>query len=211
MISPLGAERIESAPAIDAGKASANTTMNVISRRDTLIVSVRLLELSLTDQVVLALLVEEPQHGFGIFGSIQGDDALSMAISVRRPLVYRSLNELEQAGLIAATRTEDGERGAPRTIYRATARGKRTTDTWLDSIVTHPRDARLELLAKFALRARRNMPNRRFASEQRRHFETFARSLIRTEPLTPTAELVRKWRYESINAMIGLLRELERA
>lgn len=171
----------------------------------------RLLELSLTDQVVLALLTEEPQHGFGIYGSIQRDDALSMAISVRRPLVYRSLNDLESAGLITPVRTEDGQRGAPRTIYRATAKGKRTTDTWLNSIVTHPRDARLELLAKFALRARRNMPNRRLAGQQRRHFESFANSLSKTEPLTPTAELVRKWRYESINAMIGLLRELERA
>lgn len=171
----------------------------------------RLLELSLIDQVVLALLVEEQQHGFGVFGSIQHDEALSMAISVRRPLIYRSLNDLESAGLITPTRTEDGERGAPRTIYRATTRGKHTTEAWLNSIVTHPRDARLELLAKFALRARRSMPNRRFASEQRRHFETFANSLSTTAPLTPTAELVRKWRYESINAMIRLLRELERA
>jgi len=80
----------------------------------------------------------------------------------------------------------------------------------LNSIVTHPRDARLELHAKFALRARRNMTNRRLAGQQRRHFESFATSLSGTEPLTPTAELVRKWRYESINAMIGLLRELER-
>jgi len=170
----------------------------------------RLLELSLTDQVVLALLVEEPQHGFGIVSSIQRDDALSMAISVRRPLVYRSLNDLESAGLITPARTEDGKRGAPRTIFRATPKGKRTADAWLNSIVTHPRDARLELLAKFALRARRNMPNRRLAGQQRRHFESFATSLSGTEPLTPTAELVRKWRYESINAMIGLLRELER-
>ena len=54
------------------------------------------------------------------------------------------------------------------------------------------------------------MPNRRLAGQQRRHFESFATSLSGTEPLTPTAELVRKWRYESINAMIGLLRELER-
>ena len=171
----------------------------------------RLLELSLIDQVVLALIVEEPQHGFGIVSSIQRDDALSMAISVRRPLVYRSLNELEAAGFVAPTRTEEGMRGAPRTIYRATPKGKRTTDTWLESIVTHPRDARLELLAKFALRARRNMPQRRLARNQRRHFELLASSLTPAEASTQTAELVRKWRYESINAMIGLLQDLERS
>lgn len=175
----------------------------------------RLLELSLIDQVVLALLVEESQHGFRVFSSIQQDDALSMAISVRRPLVYRSLNDLEEAGLIAPARTEEGKRGAPRTIYRATPKGKRTTATWLDSIVTHPRDARLELLAKFALRARRNLPNRRLAGEQRRHFETLARSIKArstkgSNSNTATADLVRRWRYESINAMIALLRDLER-
>ena len=176
----------------------------------------RLSELSLIDQVVLALLVEQPQHGFGVFTSIQHDDALSMAISVRRPLVYRSLDDLEQAGLISPLRTEEGKRGAPRTIYRATPQGKRTTANWLDSIVTHPRDARLELLAKFALRARRNLSNRRLAGAQRRHFETLARSLKTQtkggiDAESATADLVRKWRYESINAMIGLLKELERA
>ncbi len=176
----------------------------------------RLLELSLIDQVVLALIVEDPQHGFGVFTSIQQDDALSMAISVRRPLVYRSLDDLENARLIAPLRTEEGKRGAPRTIYRATPQGKRTTATWLDSIVTHPRDARLELLAKFALRARRNLSNRRLAGSQRRHFETLARSLKTqskrgSNSKSATADLVRKWRYESINAMIGLLKDLERA
>ena len=178
--------------------------------RATLIVSMRLLDLSLIDQVVLALVVEEPQHGFGIFASIQRDDALSMAISVRRPLVYRSLNELEGSTFITPARTEKGKRGAPRTIYRATPKGRRTADAWLNSIVTHPRDARLELLAKFALRARRDMPNRQLARNQRKHFESLATSLAPTTATTPTAELVRKWRYESINAMIGLLHELER-
>lgn len=172
----------------------------------------RLNDLSLIDQVVLVLIVEEPRHGFGIAAEIARDEALSMAMSVRRPLVYRALNDLESARLIEPARTETGKRGAPRTIYRATKVGNRHASEWLEAVVTHPRDARIELLAKFALRSRRGMSNRRLAARQRKHFEPIATSLRKkTDPTSPTADLVRKWRHESISAMIGLLRELERA
>ena len=172
----------------------------------------RLNDPSLIDQVVLALLVEEPRHGFGIAAEIARDEALSMAISVRRPLVYRALNDLEAARLIEPARTETGKRGAPRTIYRATNDGKKHATAWLEAVVTHPRDARIELLAKFALRSRRGLSNRRLAARQRKHFEPIAASLRqKTTAISPTADLVRKWRHESINAMIGLLKELERA
>jgi PadR family transcriptional regulator AphA len=172
---------------------------------------VRLNDLSLTDQVVLALIAEEPRHGFGIAAEIAHDEALSMAIVVRRPLVYRSLNHLEDARLIEPSRTEAGKRGAPRTIYRATKSGIRQTDEWLEAVVTHPRDARIELLAKFALRSRRGLSNRRLAARQRKHFEPIAASLKKSVATSSTADLVRKWRHESINAMVGLLRELERS
>lgn len=177
----------------------------------TLIVSMRLNELSLIDQVVLTLLVELPRHGFGVMSAIEEDEALSMAISVRRPLVYRAINDLTTAGLIEPVRTETGERGSPRTIYRATSRGKRLTAEWLESIVSHPRDARLTLLAKFALRSRRGLPNHRLAKAQREHFEPMVKSFRSTTGArNATADLVRRWRRESLSAMIGLLRDLEK-
>jgi DNA-binding PadR family transcriptional regulator len=173
---------------------------------------VRLNDLALLDQVVLAVIDESPQHGFAVAKTLAADEALAMAISVRRPLIYRSLDTLAAAGLIAPQRTELGQRGAPRTIYRATTNGSRVTRTWLDAVVDHPRDARLELLAKFALRARRGMSNRALAATQRRHFEPIATVL--REPrhdVSQTADLVRRWRYESLHAMITLLAELEEA
>jgi PadR family transcriptional regulator AphA len=172
----------------------------------------RLNELALLDQVVLAVLDESPQHGFGVAKTLANDEALAMAIAVRRPLIYRSIATLEAASLISPVRTEDGQRGAPRTIYRATPVGRRITRQWLEAVVTHPRDARLELLAKFALRARRDMSNRALAARQRQQFEPMARAL-RTPRADhhSTADLVRRWRYESLNAMVRLLRELEDA
>jgi PadR family transcriptional regulator AphA len=173
---------------------------------------VRLNDLALLDQVVLALLDEAPRHGFAVAKALADDEALAMAITVRRPLVYRAIDGLEAAALIQPVRTEPGRRGSPRTIYQATASGKRENRRWLDAVVAHPRDARLELLAKFALRARRGMSNRALAATQRRQFEPMAVALrTARSDADPTADLVRRWRYESLNAMVGLLRELERA
>jgi hypothetical protein len=56
------------------------------------------------------------------------------------------------------------------------------------------------------------MSNRALAATQRRHFEPIATVL--REPrhdVSPTADLVRRWRYESLHAMITLLAELEEA
>jgi len=171
----------------------------------------RLKELALLDQIVLAVLDEAPRHGFAVAQELASDEALAMAMAVRRPLVYRSIAMLEATGLIEPVRTEVGKRGAPRTIYRASRQGRSITSRWLDSVVAHPRDARLELLAKFALRARRGMSNRVLAATQRAHFEPMADAL--RNPLdgqSHVADLVRRWRFESLSAMVGLLRELER-
>lgn len=169
----------------------------------------RLNALSLLDQIVLVLLDEEPRHGFGVAAAIAADEALSMAISVHRPLIYRSIDRLHAAGLVEPARTEPGERGAPRTVWRTTAAGRDASLAWLGTTVPHPRDARLELLAKFALRSRRGMANRRFAAAQRRCFEPVAESLSTSDGTEGAADLVRRWRYESVAAMIRLLRDLE--
>jgi len=177
---------------------------------DSLIVTVRLNDISLLNQVVLALVVEQPRHGYGLVAALGSDEALAMAIAVRRPLVYRAIVDLERANLIVAGRKEVGERGSSRTVYRATPKGRRLSGHWLDAVVEHPRDARLELLAKFALRSRRGLSNRRLAAEQRRQFERVATALRRSpQPQTSAANLVRRWRYESVAAMIELLRDVE--
>jgi DNA-binding PadR family transcriptional regulator len=171
---------------------------------------VRLNDRSLLDRIALALLDEAPMHGFGVARAIEADDALAATLSVRRPLVYRSLDNLLADGLIEEARVEDGRRGAPRTIYRTTRRGKRACATWLDEVVASPRDTRLELLAKFALRSRRGSPNADLAARQRRHFEPIAEAMhAELGPLTSGRALVARWRYESIRSMLGVLEEIE--
>lgn len=155
---------------------------------------------------MLAIIDEQPRHGFGIAKELQRDDSLSSLINVRRPLIYRSLNALNEAGLIRESKTEAGDQGSRRTLYRTTARGARTCSTWLATTVEHPRDARLELLAKFVLRTRRGLSNRVLAKKQRKLFLGFAIELEQAAKFAEQdARLIALWRFESVRAMIRLL------
>jgi DNA-binding PadR family transcriptional regulator len=166
----------------------------------------RLYEPSVLDQIVLALIGEKPRHGFAVSKELETDPSLSAVIRARRPLVYRSINSLVDAKLIRETKTEPGDQGSPRVIYAATATGKSTTNKWLNDTVDHPRDARIELLAKFVLRNRRTMSNKQLATRQRKLFERQAANLqVAANSATDDVRLVALWRVETINAMIRLL------
>ena len=186
------------------------TTSNGITTRSDLnlakIVTVRLYTPSVLDHIVLTLVCEKPQHGFAISKELDTDESLVAVMKVRRPLVYRSINSLEAAGLIRPSKTEAGVQGSERTVYSPTARGKTTSAKCLVSIVEHPRDARIELLAKFVLRSRANLTNKGLATRQRDLFSVFALEFKAKEKAAePNTKLVARWRYESIHAMIRLL------
>ncbi len=166
----------------------------------------RLYKPSVLDQIVLAIIGEKPQHGFAVSKELERDPSLSAVIRIRRPLVYRSINCLLDAKLIRETKVEPGDQGSQRVIYASTATGKTTTATWLNDTVDHPRDARIELLAKFVLRNRRALSNKQLAIRQRKLFERQAANLqVAANSATNDVRLVALWRVENINAMIRLL------
>ena len=166
----------------------------------------RLYEPSVLDQIVLAIIGEKPRHGFAVSKELERDPSLSAVIRIRRPLVYRSINCLLDAKLIRETKTEPGDQGSQRVIYATTATGKSTTSTWFNDTVDHPRDARIELLAKFVLRSRRNLKNQQLAKRQKKLFERQAAKLqASANSATDAVRLVSIWRIENINAMIRLL------
>lgn len=76
----------------------------------------RLYSPSVLDHLVLSLIDEHPAHGFAIAKLLINDDSLAAVMRVRRPLVYRSLNALNDAGLIRASKTEAGDQGSERTV-----------------------------------------------------------------------------------------------
>jgi DNA-binding PadR family transcriptional regulator len=57
-------------------------------------------ELTAGEWAVLALLVEEPTHGFAIARAMAPEGEVGRIWSVRRPLVYRAIETLTGMGLV---------------------------------------------------------------------------------------------------------------
>jgi DNA-binding PadR family transcriptional regulator len=106
--------------------------------------------LSLAEWVVLAVISEEPTHGFAISVLAAADGELGRIWHLPRPAVYRALARVQEAGLVTAEAIEPG-RGPQRTIFAITAQGRKAVDTWLGTPVRHVRDVRSHLLMKLAL------------------------------------------------------------
>ena len=158
--------------------------------------------LSLTDWVVLALVAEEPRHGFAVARELTADAPLGEVWTVPRPLVYRAIDHLRDATLIESVRTEAGSKGPHRTVYRATRGGTGRLTRWLDQPVAHPRDVRTELVVKLVLRSRRNKPLAPLARRQLDQFATITQGLAhRVGAATGPERVVALWRAESIAAI----------
>ena len=162
--------------------------------------------MSLTDWVVLAVIAEEPRHGFSVARELAPDTPIGQVWTVRRPLVYRSLEYLAADRFIEESRTEPGTQGPHRTVYRATRSGKARLARWLDEPVDHPRDVRSELLVKFVLRARRDEPLTPLARRQLELFAPVTEGLTRAARGTTGADrVVARWRLENTRAITRTL------
>ena len=91
---------------------------------------------------VLALLCERPAHGGAIASQLTPEGELGGVWTMGRPLVYRSIEILEQRDLIEASGFEPGIRGPNRTILAPTAAGRDSLMRWLAEPVDHVRDVR---------------------------------------------------------------------
>src|SRR5262249_55999861 len=73
---------------------------------------------------VLGVVASGPTHGYGVARALGEDGALGHVWTVPRPLVYRALQQLEQAGLVEAVGEEASASGPRRATGRATRRGR---------------------------------------------------------------------------------------
>lgn len=103
---------------------------------------------------VLALLCERPSHGWALARQLSPKGELGSIWSLSRPLVYRSIDILEQRGLIRPAVHEPGARGPNRTVFRATAAGHEAVSEWLAEPVEHVREGRSLLLLKLVFAER---------------------------------------------------------
>jgi PadR family transcriptional regulator AphA len=104
-------------------------------------------QLSPGEWAVLAYVAGGPTHGFAIAKALAPDGEVGRVWTLPRPLVYRALETLEKAALIAPLRVEQGQ-GPKRTIVGTTRRGKQLVRAWLEQPVEHVRDVRSQLLLK---------------------------------------------------------------
>ena len=108
-------------------------------------------ELAPGEWSVLALLAEEPGHGWALARQMARDGEIGRVWALGRPLVYRALELLEERGLIEPAGSERGVRGPNRTVFRATPEGREALAHWLEEPVEHVRDVRSLLLLKLVL------------------------------------------------------------
>src|ERR1041384_2643121 len=81
--------------------------------------------------VVLALASEEPMHPYRMQTLIKERGKDHVANVAQRNSVYRTMDALLRAGLIAVRETSREENRPERTVYEATDEGKRTQRAWI--------------------------------------------------------------------------------
>jgi DNA-binding PadR family transcriptional regulator len=89
---------------------------------------------------VLFMLLSEPIHPYEMQRRMKlwgKDQVVNVA---QRANLYKTIERLLQAGLIAVRLTERDQRFPERTVYELTGAGRRTAREWLVEMLAHPRN-----------------------------------------------------------------------
>ncbi len=134
-------------------------------------------ELTVGEWAVLALLAEQPAHGFALARALSPDGEVGQVWTLRRPLVYRALETLTRLGLIRAGETLPSRAGPRRTVLEPTPTGVAAVEHWLGDPVAHVRDARSLLMLKLLFLSRREADTEPLLAAQREQFSLRAEGL----------------------------------
>jgi PadR family transcriptional regulator AphA len=166
-------------------------------------------ELSAGEWAVLGLLSEDPAHGFALARAMARDGAVGQVRSMRRPLVYRALETLEQRELIRPAGTVPSRSGPQRTMFEPTPSGSQAVTEWLDQPVNHVRDARSLLMLKLLFLSRRDADPTPLLEAQRGQLssqaERLADAVEQTEGFDRTLLL---WRLHTTTAAVRFTENL---
>ncbi len=132
--------------------------------------------MSLPEWLVLAILSQQPAHGFAVAQLTAHDGELGRVWQIPKAVIYRAIGRLLDAGLIASEGIEPGL-GPQRTVYTATPRGREAAQRWLHTPVKHVRDIRSQLLLKLALLDRAGDDPAGLLRSQRAVLEPIARAI----------------------------------
>ncbi|MFM9225939.1 MAG: hypothetical protein ACKOQ1_04840 [Actinomycetota bacterium] len=158
---------------------------------------------TLAREVVLALVVAEPRHGWALQRELSPEGGIGRAWTLSRQLTYRAIDALVDDGLARRGTPRDGG-GADKMVGAATTRGKKHSLAWLDTPVEHLRDVRTELLVKLMLRERLGLETAGFLDRQREVFAPLIERLLATRD----SGVVATWRRENAMAVSRFLESL---
>lgn len=172
--------------------------------------------LSLTENVVLAVVCEGTTHGFALARLLGRDGAVGQVFHVPRPLVYRALDRLLARALVGVEEVQDSPTGPQRTRYRATPRGRAAAGRWLSAPVAHVRDVRTEFLVKLVLAERAGTGARDLVNKQLQRVRPIVHALeaqsaagaAAAEPAEGVEAVVNLWRLETARATLRFLEQL---
>lgn len=162
-------------------------------------------QLSLADNVCLALIVNGAEHGWAVVQQLQPETRLGRIWSLSRALTYRSIEHLIELKYVRRRGVAAGK-GADRRLIHATSLGRGITHKWLEAPVEHLRDVRTELLLKLELRTQAKKQNVAFIRRQQKIFAPVISSLGATARSSRVP--VDLWRSESAKSVDAFLRLL---
>jgi DNA-binding PadR family transcriptional regulator len=164
--------------------------------------------LSLPEWTVLALISERPSHGFAIAQLTAPGGELGKIWQIPRPVVYRAIGRLTEAGLVIPQVVEPG-RGPQRTIYTATTAGRAAAAAWLDRPVAHIREVRSHLLLKLALLDRAGADPSGLLKRQQAALEPIASAIAAERPPQEGFDaILLAWRRATTAAVMAFLADV---
>ena len=168
-------------------------------------------QLTTGEWAVLALVEEGPIHGFAVARSMAPGGEVGRVWSMRRPLVYRTLDVLRDRELTQTAGIEASTTGPQRTLVEVTAEGREKVANWLLEPVEHVRDARSELLLKLLFLDRRGAAPDALLEAQRDRFHEQERELRSTlDAADGFSRTLALWRVENTAAAVRFVDALHR-
>jgi len=163
------------------------------------------LSMSLPEWLVLAILSQQPMHGFAVAQLTAAGGELGRVWQIPKAVVYRAIGRLLDARLVLPQGTEQGL-GPQRTIYAATPEGSALARRWLHTPVEHVRDIRSHLLLKLALLDRAGEDPADLLREQRMVLEPIAEAIEEQRVQSGGFEAtLLAWRRATAMAALGFL------
>jgi PadR family transcriptional regulator AphA len=167
------------------------------------------IDLSPAEWASLALLAEQPAHGFAVARALAPEGEVGRVWSCSRPLVYRALERLGGLSLVEERGYEPSDAGPRRTVLGATRAGRRELERWLVEPAEHVRELRSSLMLKLLFLSRRGADPSGLLERQR---SVLAALLSGLEEVADGAagfdRVLYLWRLESTRAALRFVDDL---